>query len=879
MSENHETTENDEQSQIDESARETETPSRIDTGASDAFADDRKNTGNLASDGESDETTQSTLVPGAQEGQATFDGKQACEPTEYMKRVGAATVDEIAANPGPDAGGEIDHVRELSEGDRVTLDGSPETRAHTVRRVCGRRAKLKRDGKETRLVSRDGEIYHEGTDFAHTVIKVGASDENAAVDETDETAEAVADGGHAETVIECPRCDAESTLSTETAELVDGAGGEIECPVCAGSIRLGEDCQPLGPFPEAPDECNGFERVDVGGAGPWVRWERDADGFEEWVDIATHPRLYGPDLGERYKVTYRVVDGAGETDFCAEGGLGRTEAVEQAVAYLNGEHLTDESDDADADPETGDETDAAEAVTDGGADPRAVGESDPLPEDETVRLITGIVGLMHTPEVVDGETSGTGKTIAVEHRGDSVRLDTREILTGESNYRDSTYYELYTPERLERRQRANHAPGPQAGANNVQEQSEMPEPTHALPEDETDESDDQDDDPDGGADAENSGECAECGDDLGDRVGDHCSTACAIEGRQSEAESDESTDGAEGETDAADAAPVELTGPSRDVSAWSDAEREAIGATGPYPADRRSGDPVKMETGDGWQLVTHRIGGNRDARRKRSEVAVWRHDDGRRVVVTRVDADDLEHREHAVYGDLGSTRLTRGYVREHALLRAAHTIGAYRGESDDDGETDAASTTAPATDPSEKDLAPAVRPVELDDADGEKLHAPTSIKPPADAYRQVPESVYKREMVRHGVAPSDVSLLAGQVTPATARRHGFHPDDQERRAGESFAAVEVHDAEPAEEQEYGFVCKCGGEVAEIWERISIRGGVGRYRCTSCGDTGEWRCDPQDADRSGLTGCLIRRDELDQAAGANGAESADARGGA
>jgi len=61
--------------------------------------------------------------------------------------------------------------------------------------------------------------------------------------------------------------------------------------------------------------------------------------------------------------------------------------------------------------------------------------------------------------------------------------------------------------------------------------------------------------------------------------------------------------------------------------------------------------------------------------------------------------------------------------------------------------------------------------------------------------------------------------------------------------------------------EYGFVCECGGEVEEVYERITIRGGTGKYRCVECDSTGNWVCDPKSEEQSGLSGCLVRRDEL------------------
>lgn len=107
-----------------------------------------------------------------------------------------------------------------------------------------------------------------------------------------------------------------------------------------------------------------------------------------------------------------------------------------------------------------------------------------LPKNETVLLITGVNGLMHTPEIVKGETSSTGKTISVEedlgHRTKTHRLDTEKILEGRSEFRGGGYYELYTPESFRKTQRANHAPGPVAGADEITDSGDLPEPTHEV---------------------------------------------------------------------------------------------------------------------------------------------------------------------------------------------------------------------------------------------------------------------------------------------------------------------------------------------------------------------------------------------------------------
>jgi len=104
-----------------------------------------------------------------------------------------------------------------------------------------------------------------------------------------------------------------------------------------------------------------------------------------------------------------------------------------------------------------------------------------LPKNETVRLITGVNGLMHNPTIVEGETSSTGKTISVEHMsGKTYRLDTEKILSGGAEFRKGAYYKLYTKEEMRSSQKANLARGPVAGANEVSENDDLPEPTHSI---------------------------------------------------------------------------------------------------------------------------------------------------------------------------------------------------------------------------------------------------------------------------------------------------------------------------------------------------------------------------------------------------------------
>lgn len=122
---------------------------------------------------------------------------------------------------------------------------------------------------------------------------------------------------------------------------------------------------------------------------------------------------------------------------------------------------------------------------------------------DTVRLMTHIVGVTSTPEIITAEVSGSGKTMSAELEtyGKTYRLDTAKIMAGESEYRDSSAIQLYTPERFQNIQHANHAPGPQTGCNEVSDTDELPEPTHTPIGEDTD-GDDSDDDDDTDGDSE-----------------------------------------------------------------------------------------------------------------------------------------------------------------------------------------------------------------------------------------------------------------------------------------------------------------------------------------------------------------------------------------
>lgn len=109
-------------------------------------------------------------------------------------------------------------------------------------------------------------------------------------------------------------------------------------------------------------------------------------------------------------------------------------------------------------------------------------KNDHISATDTVRLIAGVTRVTAAPSVIEGEASSTGKTISVRHQGRDYQLDAAKIAGGDVEVRDARTFELYTPERFRRRQRTNHGPGPQAGANQVSDADDLPPATHALPE-------------------------------------------------------------------------------------------------------------------------------------------------------------------------------------------------------------------------------------------------------------------------------------------------------------------------------------------------------------------------------------------------------------
>lgn len=110
-----------------------------------------------------------------------------------------------------------------------------------------------------------------------------------------------------------------------------------------------------------------------------------------------------------------------------------------------------------------------------------------LPKNEKIRLIQGISGVFHTPYIVEGKTSSTGKTIKVEekHGNRTYRLDTEKILTGGIEVRRATTFKLYTRKNLIRQKKANYDPANYRNTDTKKVMESMlegdfPEPTHQV---------------------------------------------------------------------------------------------------------------------------------------------------------------------------------------------------------------------------------------------------------------------------------------------------------------------------------------------------------------------------------------------------------------
>lgn len=122
-----------------------------------------------------------------------------------------------------------------------------------------------------------------------------------------------------------------------------------------------------------------------------------------------------------------------------------------------------------------------------------------LPKNEKIRLIQGISRVFHTPYIIEGETSSTGKTIKVtpkHHESKTYRLDTEKILTGGVEVRRATTFQLYTRDKLIRQKKANYDPANHRNLDTEEVMEKMldgdfPEPTHQVKEDVRNEQTDQ----------------------------------------------------------------------------------------------------------------------------------------------------------------------------------------------------------------------------------------------------------------------------------------------------------------------------------------------------------------------------------------------------
>lgn len=107
--------------------------------------------------------------------------------------------------------------------------------------------------------------------------------------------------------------------------------------------------------------------------------------------------------------------------------------------------------------------------------------------DQKIRLIQGISGVFHTPYIVEGVISSTGKTIEVEekHGRRTYRLDTETILTGGVEVRRATTFKLYTRKNYLSQKRANYDPANYRNTDTSKVAEEMAKgefvkPTHQV---------------------------------------------------------------------------------------------------------------------------------------------------------------------------------------------------------------------------------------------------------------------------------------------------------------------------------------------------------------------------------------------------------------
>ena len=106
---------------------------------------------------------------------------------------------------------------------------------------------------------------------------------------------------------------------------------------------------------------------------------------------------------------------------------------------------------------------------------------------QKIKLIQGISGVFHTPYIVEGEISSTGKTIEVDkkHGSQTYRLDTEKILTGGVEVRRATTFKLYTRKNFLSQKKANYDPANYRNTDTDKVAEEMAkgefvQPTHQV---------------------------------------------------------------------------------------------------------------------------------------------------------------------------------------------------------------------------------------------------------------------------------------------------------------------------------------------------------------------------------------------------------------
>ena len=84
---------------------------------------------------------------------------------------------------------------------------------------------------------------------------------------------------------------------------------------------------------------------------------------------------------------------------------------------------------------------------------------------QKILLIQGISRVMHTPYIIEGEFSSTGKTIKVttKNGNQTCKLKTKEFLKRQFSSRNATTFQPYTKEQYKSSMRANYDPANQRG--------------------------------------------------------------------------------------------------------------------------------------------------------------------------------------------------------------------------------------------------------------------------------------------------------------------------------------------------------------------------------------------------------------------------------